>query len=313
MVDLPRFCTYASSSTALSFMLGKISLLKQGEDIALYQLPQGIKYFSVVLNTNIDEFQQIFGDFSDTENESYRDITDHDSELDDDDVGNTESLCVLPEEESGLDSMTGQLVSDNVICWKFPVSVSRSMLAGADGSNACSIIAVLFGYMFVTNELNIPDDNSRTLSYLWINTVCQCISTGNMVYNTFCENLVHRYLSIEEAVELLSSLINVNVTKILPVRFTDTHQPSTIVVQQAHLVSNEKSVAQFTHHERRSVFLSMDGKIVYFDSRLHFPHGAVIVCSLKLKLDNFCSYIWNLEAQDKYEFGNLVQTSYPDA
>lgn len=110
-----------------------------------------------------------------------------------------------------------------------------------------------------------------------------------------------------------------NATKILSVRLTDPHQPSTIVTQLAHLVNNEESVAQFILNERTSIFLSMDGKIAYFESRIHSLHGAVVVSGSKLKLDNFCSYIWNLEAEE--ECGNLVleileissTPSYPDA
>ena len=186
-------------------------------------------------------------------------------------------------------------------------------MAGNDESNACSIIATLLGYKFLTNELDIQYDTISPLCLTWVNTVCECISIGNMVYNTFRENLPHRYLSIEEAAELLSGLINVEVINIFPIRFTDPYQPSTIVAQLARLMNSDTSVAQLIIHERTSVFLSKGSKIVYFDSHLHRPYGAVLVSGSMLNLDDFCSYIWNLEAHDIHEFGNLVHTTYPDA
>ncbi|CAB4008910.1 Hypothetical predicted protein, partial [Paramuricea clavata] len=270
-VDEPLLLrTYATLSSAPSIKHGKIALIKRGEDSALCQLARGIKSFSVVLNRNIEEFEQLFDDLSDTESESDGDIIDHDSESDVDEIGSNVSLNILPEKENGLESIIGELACDDVICWKFPASVSQSTLAGNDESNACSIIATLLGYKFLMNELDIQDDTISPLCLTWINTVCKCISI-------------------------------------------DPYQPSTIVAQLAHLMNSDKSVAQLIIHERTSVFLSKGSKIVYFDSHLHPPYGAVLVSGSMLNLDDFCSYIWNLEAHDIHEFGNLVHTTYPDA
>ena len=164
----------------------------RGEEFALRQLARGISSFSVVLNSTVDEFQNLLNDLTDTESESDGDITDNDSDSDDDNVGGSVPLVILPENDDGLESLVGELVSDDVICWKFPISVSQSTMAGNDSSNACSIIATLLGYRFLTNELDIPDDSNSPLCLSWINTICECISIGNMVYNTFHDNLPNR-------------------------------------------------------------------------------------------------------------------------
>lgn len=304
---------YATSSTAVSVTYGNIALTRKGEDFALCQLARGISAFSGVLDDRINEFQQLLDvEDGNSESESEADVRDDESDSDIDDLGNDTSICVIPEDEKALESITGEVVYDGVICWKLPASVSQSTLVGNDGSNACSIIATLLGNRFMEGDLEIPDDVTTPLSFPWINTICECISIGNMVYDIFRETLPSRYLSIEEAIEILSGVITAEVIELLPVRFMDPHKPSTIEEQLERLVNNDKGVAQFIIHERTSAFLVKDGKILYADSHLHPPSGAVLVSGSKENLHNFCSYIWNLEAHGVSEFGNFARTSYPD-
>ena len=105
-------------------------------------------------------------------------------------------------------------------------SVSQSTL-GNEGSNACSIIPTLLGYRFLMLFV--------LLLFTWINTICECIFTSNMVYNIYHDAVLHRYLSIEEAIEILSRVITVQVNMLLPVRYMDEHKPSTVEEQLAFL------------------------------------------------------------------------------
>jgi hypothetical protein len=162
-------------------------------------------------------------------------------------------------------------------------------------------------------NLEIPDDVTVPLPFTWINTICECIHTGNMVYNIYRDALPNRYLSIEEAIEMLSGVITAQINLLLPVRYMDEHKPSTVEEQLKQLMNIDKDVAHLIMHKRTSAFFIQDGKIVYVDSHLHLPSGAVLVSGSKETLHSFCSYVWNLEALGESEFGNLALTSYPNA
>ena len=132
-----------------------------------------------------------------------------------------------------------------------------------------------------------------------------------MVYDTHRDTLPNRYLSIEEAIETLSGVLSVQVSMLLPVRYLDPHKPSTVEEQLRQLMSVDKCVVHLMR-ERTSAFLIQDDKIVYADSHLHLPFGAVLISASQDSLHSFCCYIWGIEAFSKSEFGNLVITSYLD-
>ena len=113
------------------------------------QLAHGINSFSGTLNCNVEEFQKLL---QLADSESDEDATDDDSDSNVDDFGCHEPLCILPQDDNDLGSLTGELVCDGIICWKLPASVSQSTLAGNDGSNACSIITTSLGNRFSTIE-----------------------------------------------------------------------------------------------------------------------------------------------------------------
>ena len=133
-----------------------------------------------------------------------------------------------------------------------------------------------------------------------------------MVYDTYRDALPNRYLSIEEAIEMLSGVLSVQVSMLSLVRYLDPHKPSTVEEQQRQMMSVDKCVVHLLMHERTSAFLIQDGKIVHADSHLHLPFGAVLISASQDSLHSFCSYIWCIEAFSESEFGNLVITSYPD-
>ena len=302
---------YSTSSVLPAVVRGSIALTRQGEDFALSQLAHGINAFSGTIDCSVDKFQELF-QLEDSESDLDENGTDDDSDFGVDDLGCEQPLCVLPQDDKDLESVTGELVCDGVICWKLPASVSQSTLAGDNGSNACSIIATLLGNRFMEGDLEIPDDVTSPLDFTWINTICECISIGNMVYDTYRDALPNRYLSIEEAIEMLSGVLSAQVNILLPVRYLDPHKPSTVEEQLKQLMNVDKCVAHFIMHERTSAFLIQDGKIVYADSHLHLPSGAVLISASQDSLHSFCSYIWDIEAFSESEFGNLVLTSYPD-
>ena len=94
----------------------------------------------------MDEFLELFQlEDSESDLDDYATNDDSGSDFDADDLDCEHLLCVLPQEDKDLESVTGEQVYDGVICCRLPASVSQSTLAVPNGSNACSIIATLFG------------------------------------------------------------------------------------------------------------------------------------------------------------------------
>ena len=107
---------------------------------------------------------------------------------------------------------------------------------------------------------------------------------------------------------LLSGLINSEVIELLPLRLLDSHKPSTVEMQLNELLSGVKGVSLLIIQDRTSAFMVKDDNILYVDSHLHPPSGAVLVSSNKSNLHKFCNFIWTLESNDVREFGNIVRT-----
>ena len=63
----------------------------------------------------------------------------------------------------------------------FPSSVSQSTIGGRNGSNACTIIAMFTGNLFLKSSL--PFVSSNRILPQWTATVVNCILDGNALYD----------------------------------------------------------------------------------------------------------------------------------
>ena len=82
--------------------------------------------------------------------------------------------------------------------YSFPFEFSQSSIAGRNGSNACTFIALCFGKLFVQQKLPLPV-NSNLNS--WIAALHYAIIKGNDTHDALFDNDAVN-LSVQEAVEM---------------------------------------------------------------------------------------------------------------
>ena len=68
------------------------------------------------------------------------------------------------------------------------------VIRGRDGSNSCTLIAIILGRMFYLSEseLAIPNQNSNPLKNYWVHALAHAIVDGNTVYE---QNILNQQIS----------------------------------------------------------------------------------------------------------------------
>lgn len=263
---------YSCPENESAVIQGKVALLRKGLCFCREQVKKGVVSFQKVLhgdNVNIsDGVAQ--GDISDDE--------DHD--LDNDESGDDDDDDDLSTSVTGHEiivPMRSFDVSNMTWIWEFPYNVSQSTYQGRNGSNACSIIALLVAQWI--HKDNVDLNPCPVLPADWVTLVCDCIRIGNAVYDRSRANLPQRYLSVAEAAMVLGDRLDVSVSPPLPVRVSDPHPPSTIRYQLVKLCNNHGvSLALFIVNEKTVLFVSVRGeKLVLVDSHLREPNGATVI------------------------------------
>ncbi|XP_067026653.1 uncharacterized protein [Acropora muricata] len=162
---------YSCSESRPDLLQGKAALLKKGLVFCRDQVKKATSSFQKIIrgdNSNITDPPTYAGD----------DETDH---SDDDNVDESK-------ESSSSESISDANVPmrafnhyNTTWIWEFPYNISQSTFQGRNGSNACSIIALLIaqGIHKVKCEL-YP---SPMLPSVWVTLVCGCIKVGNALYD----------------------------------------------------------------------------------------------------------------------------------
>ncbi len=291
------------------------------------QITAGISAFAPVLTDELDEFRQ-FLLTHDLEEEEDGD----EESLNGDGDENEESIELISGEASDMEvgSRSGNSVLDalsnvssrttftvlpevlapGVTSWKFPKEVSQGLYKDRNGSNACSLIAILIGYALSLQKTPPPECHSSISSNM-VDVLCGCIEMGNRVYDLCRDSLPSRYLSIQEAASVLEMWFGVDVGNNLPVRLKDHHVQSTVVGQlQEAIVSGTTFVAFLILNEKTSLFSFSESTIMYIDTHCHDPGGAVIVSAREKDVVSFCNAVWELEGNHENTYGNLVFVTF---
>lgn len=315
---------YAAVSSSEQVTKGKISLLQEGKDFCLKQIAAGLKAFASALSNELHSFRELAVNSEDdvaAELEEENDLAD-DSECDEDEAD--EEFSGGEHDEEGADSTPGdneltefskivnelhafpplrsERISEDICSWYFPQEISQSTFNGRNGSNACSLISVLLACLFVRKNMQIPDEGFLPNNVIQI--LCGCMELGNRMYDMCRDSLPNRYLSVEEAVSLLS-FTNISVEEPLPVRMEDEHELSTLCRQLGRLSENRNCFVNIIVNEKTSLFVVTPTNIMYIDTHLHGSSGAVIVKGCTSNLSEFCKSVWALEAHDKSTFAIL--------
>ena len=162
--------------------------------------------------------------------------------------------------------------------WHFPKNMSQTYFNGRNGSNACTVIAVIIGRFFSRSQIEYQ--NSGYLGDDWVNLFHTAIEEGNRVYDGLVKQLGVLDLSIEEVHERLGGALNLAaVLPSLAVSFEADVKSVTILYQLEQLLSlRQKLVVLFIHNKRTSCFLVYDnGNIIYADSHSFGEDGALMI------------------------------------
>ena len=166
--------------------------------------------------------------------------------------------------------------------YHFPREISQSYYGGRNGSNACTVIAVLIARTFCCGS--IKPQQTESLKDSWINFVSSCIAEGNRLYDMLINSKKQGaiYLSVEDVVEELGNTLQVkNLGCSLPVSFVSETETATIGFQLERLQKlHERLAVIFIKDSRSGVFLfDKDGPLLFADSHPYGSGGAMLVCT----------------------------------
>ena len=166
--------------------------------------------------------------------------------------------------------------------YHFPREISQSYYGGRNGSNACTVIAVLIARTFCCGS--IKPQQTESLKDSWINLVSSCIAEGNRLYDMLINSKKQGaiYLSVEDVVEEFGNTLQVkNLGCSLPVSFVSETETATIGFQLERLQNlHERLAVIFIKDSRSGVFLfDKDGPLLFADSHPYGSGGAMLVCT----------------------------------
>jgi len=299
---------YSCSTNDPVLIQGKVALLKKGLFFCREQVRKAVASFHKVLhgdNANISE--ELVGDGNESDNNDHVDDdcdgSEDDGEIDGSSTLNLENCEVIVPMRSGNTPGT-------VYIWDFPHIISQSTYLGRNGSNACSIIALLVAQG--VHQVSCDLEPSPTLPVDWISLVCGCIKVGNDIYDRSRASLPQRYLSAAEAAMVAGNHLDVSIGHPLPVRVFDPHRPSTLKHHLLQLCHNQlNSYALFIVNEKTILFIGIrNEKLVLVDSHLHNPNGTIVILGKPPNVDDFLVVVKESLGFDNNTFGNLVHLSF---
>ncbi|CAH3176756.1 unnamed protein product [Porites lobata] len=171
----------------------------------------------------------------------------------------------------------------SMILYHFPREISQSCYGGRNGSNACTIIAVLIARAFCCSD--ITSLQTGNLSEDWINLLSSCIAEGNRLYDKLVNSKQQGeiYLSVEDVSEEFGSALQIkNLGSSLPVSFISETETATVLFQLERLrrLDERRQAVIFIKDYRTGVFLlEKDGPVLFVDSHRYGSGGAVIICA----------------------------------
>lgn len=211
---------------------------------------------------------------------------------------NLETACGMlrtgNEHASKHDPLTSQNYSETFVirCRKirntsinfyhFPREICQSYYGGRNGSNACTVIAVLIARTFCCGD--IKPQQTENLNDTWINLFSSCIAEGNRLYDTLINSKQQGviYLSVEDVVEEFGNNLQVkNLGCSLPVSFISETETATVGFQLERLQKlHERLAVVFIKDSRSGVFLfDKDGSLLFSDSHPYGSGGAMLACT----------------------------------
>ena len=197
--------------------------------------------------------------------------------------------------------------------WHFPRHISQSYYGGRNGSNACTIIAVIIGRLFFRSDICTPPWGY--LSETWINIFITSIIEGNKLYDQILKKYGVLDLSVEEVVETFGDKLNVvKVEQSLPVAFESDIETVTIRYQLSSIVNLcKKQVILFIHRYRTGAFLTFpDGSVAFTDSHSYGDEGALLAWTKREFVWNLVDFLKEVLGTNQNKLATLTVIEYED-
>ena len=195
--------------------------------------------------------------------------------------------------------------------WHFPRGISQSYYGGRNGSNACTIIALIIGRLFSRSEIFMPPFGY--LPETWINLYTASIVEGNALYDKILKDFGVLDLSIEEAVEHFGSKLNIkSIASPLPVTFESEIETVRVAFQLRRFVNLcKKQVILFIHRFRTGSFLIYpDGSIIFSDSHSYGEEGALLAWAPKPDVEVLTEFLKYVLGTNENKLATLTQIEY---
>lgn len=187
----------------------------------------------------------------------------------------------LPSSHSSSHIPVTVLTFGNIKLWLLPITISQSTLNGRQGSNACSLIALLMSKAYYSNQNHLVFSSSGNLTPAWILVIKSCIQTGNDRHDRITGRRPVNFSIQDAAQHLTSSLGNAELEEPFDLTFVCENQqvPQSSLQYYLHRLVHERNLAALVILNEMSVaFVAQSGgsEILLLDSHLHGQHGALV-------------------------------------
>ncbi|XP_065060094.1 uncharacterized protein LOC135687463 [Rhopilema esculentum] len=195
--------------------------------------------------------------------------------------------------------------------WHFPRHISQSYYGGRNGSNACTIIALIIGRLFSRSDVVIPPFGYLTDT--WINLYVSSIVEGNALYDKILKEFGVLDLSIEEAAEQFGTKLNIKqIGNPLPVTFESEIETVRVAFQLQRFVNLcKKQVILFIHRYRTCAFLIFpDGSVIFSDSHSYGEEGALLIWAARYDVIPLTELLKNVLGTNQNKLATLTEIEY---
>ena len=225
-----------------------------------------------------------FAGVEDTHCQAERELLFNDEDTDDSDDDNQlnlnpPSFGISPRVVFSTNPLVGHLPdpqeSDKTCVILYEENFSQGKFGGRNGSNACTFICIIFAKLYHNKNIVLIDNKH----YRYQNSCVErdlavAMEQGNRLYDYCRKSLPHRYCSVEEVADQLSSICPFTVREEIPVWITNEHYASTLKGQlEFFMMFGEYFVAIFTCNEKTSIFCYDKIRIAFLDTHTHRHKG----------------------------------------
>lgn len=177
--------------------------------------------------------------------------------------------------------LTAPVTGTNVGCgineWLFPGNVSQSTIDGRNGSNACTFIALFFGYIYYQSRLPTPPVG-QPLTRQWEAAVIEAIRTGNDIHDElFGGEGIN--VAVDDAIDAAGD--HCYVRGILHEYNVFGANPLDQFAAVIDLILQQKLSCHLLMANDKTMMIIVDssGSIIFVDSHIHGRKGALVARS----------------------------------